>query len=307
MSIDNGKFVISKTEMDFWEKIFWRLKFLLFESWGKNFSVILHSLKPAKKRGASELSSFLAKIKKIELDRNSNYFKYKNFTFYFEQDNEINSAMPDFVSIWASRDKFFDNNFINNSAYIFEGPYNGGGVFIEKGDVVIDVGANIGLFSVLASIEVGDSGRVYSFEPIEKTNSILEKNIKINNLNNVKIEKKALGDKEGKISFSKMDTLGASSGYIDNNGEKEIVNQVTLDTYVLANDIDKIDFIKADIEGMERNLLMGGEKTIKKFKPKMAICIYHRDDDPEVIETLLRDYVPEYNIYKTETKIYAWI
>ena len=49
-----------------------------------------------------------------------------------------------------------------------------------------------------------------------------QKNIKINNLNNVKIEKKALGDKEGKISFSRMDTLGASSGYIDNNGEKEI-------------------------------------------------------------------------------------
>ena len=49
------------------------------------------------------------------------------------------------------------------------------------------------------------------------------------------------------------------------------------------------------------------KKTIKKYKPKLAICIYHLPDDPEVIEKLILDYVPEYNIKKTKQKIFAWI
>ncbi|MGC9049063.1 MAG: FkbM family methyltransferase [Patescibacteria group bacterium] len=73
------------------------------------------------------------------------------------------------------------------------------------------------------------------------------------------------------------------------------------------NDVKQIDFIKVDIEGMERNLLAGAEKTIKKFKPKIAIRTYHRPDDPEVLERMIKSFVPEYNIIKTSKVFYIFL
>lgn len=72
------------------------------------------------------------------------------------------------------------------------------------------------------------------------------------------------------------------------------------------NKIPKIDFIKVDVEGMERDLLIGAEETIKRFKPKIAICIYHRPDDPEVIEGIIKKFVPTYKITKTNYKLFAY-
>ena len=85
------------------------------------------------------------------------------------------------------------------------------------------------------------------------------------------------------------------------------MQQTTLDRFVKKNFLEKVDFIKADIEGMERNLLAGAEETIKRFKPKLSICIYHRPDDPVVIEKMIKNFVSEYKIFKTKTKLYAWI
>jgi hypothetical protein len=58
---------------------------------------------------------------------------------------------------------------------------------------------------------------------------------------------------------------------------------------------------------MERNLLRGAEQTIKKFKPKIAICTYHFPDDPEVLEKMIKNFIPEYNIIKSHQKLYAWV
>ena len=81
---------------------------------------------------------------------------------------------------------------------------------------------------------------------------------------------------------------------------------VSLDSFVSQRNISKLDFIKADIEGMERDFLFGAKETIKKFRPCLALCIYHRPDDPEVIEKIIRDFEPQYKIIKTKTKIFAY-
>lgn len=80
-----------------------------------------------------------------------------------------------------------------------------------------------------------------------------------------------------------------------------------MDEFVKTNRIDKVDFIKADIEGMERNLLKGTELTIKMFKPKIAICIYHRLDDPQILKSIINKFVPDYKFIKTSAKLYAWV
>ena len=65
--------------------------------------------------------------------------------------------------------------------------------------------------------------------------------------------------------------------------ETKTVNVTTIDEFVKSNNIEKVDFIKADIEGAERDMLRGATEVLKKFAPKLAICIYHLPDDKEVL------------------------
>ncbi len=215
--------------------------------------------------------------------------------------------VTDLISIFLYDYPFVQKNFIKNPAFHFEGPYEKGQVQLNEGDIVIDAGANIGLFSLLASKKIGNKGKVLAFEPINEAKELLQQNIQENNLQNILIAPYALGDENKRVTFSLDEGLLGSSSVFKKGSKTEDVNQVTLDEYIDANNIQKIDFIKADIEGAERDFLKGAKKTIKKFKPKLAICIYHLPDDPKVIEELLSSFVPEYTFVKTDTKIFASI
>jgi len=176
---------------------------------------------------------------------------------------------------------------------LFSKPYEKGEVILEKGDVVFDAGANSGIFACLAAKRIGPEGKVYAFEPVPKIRKSLEETVRINRLNNIIIVPFALGDKveKLKISIAPDNNIGggwgASSGIKDFGGEYEIVPQITLDNFIQNNNIQKVDFIKMDIEGMERNALRGAIETLRKFKPKLAICIYHLPDDPKIIKDII--------------------
>ncbi len=141
---------------------------------------------------------------------------------------------------------------------------------------------------------------------------ILRKNIVANGVDNVLIAKDVLTDQVGEIDFN-IDVNGAqgSSSIFEiksNNSFCIKAKQNTLDNFVLENKIERVDFIKADIEGAERLMLKGAEQTIRKFKPSIAIRIYYLPDDPEVIEAMLKDFVPEYRIEKFGHKtLYAYL
>jgi FkbM family methyltransferase len=182
-------------------------------------------------------------------------------------------------------------------------------IVIEKDDVLIDAGANFGLFSIFSSHIIGKEGKIYSFELVERTKEFLEKNIKNNNIDNCIVVKKALGESNKEVDIFINDKNLEESSLVINNllRRKEKIKQIKLDDFIKDNNIQKVDFIKADIEGAERNMLRGAEKTIKKFKPKIAICTYHLPDEPEVIENILKEFVPEYKIVHRYKKIYAYI
>lgn len=84
-----------------------------------------------------------------------------------------------------------------------------------------------------------------------------------------------------------------------------LAKMITLDEFVSENQIQKVDFIKADIEGAERYMLNGATETLRRFAPKLAICTYHLKDDPQVLEGIIKEANPAYTIVHTRHKLFA--
>jgi FkbM family methyltransferase len=194
-----------------------------------------------------------------------------------------------------------------------EGPYGyTDGAFdvrVKAEDTVIDAGSHIGDFSAYAAAK---GALAYAFEPSSDIFEILEKTSKIYEAKIIPVNK-GLSDVDGEIEFfSDTDsTLGA--GRINDTffGDK-VVNSckiavTTLDKFVSENKLERVDFIKADIEGAERNLLAGAKNTLKEFAPKLAICTYHLPDDPKVLERLILEANPKYKVRHGPKKLYACV
>jgi len=146
-----------------------------------------------------------------------------------------------------------------------EGPYEAGNVFCGKGDYVVDAGANMGIFSFLASLKVGDEGHVYAIEPIDFFLRGIKKSIEINSSANISLLENALGKEDKKCVF-RLDIENPMNSSKDLKvGQSLTIKQKKLDTLVFEEKkISKVDFIKMDIEGSERDALYGGRETIFK-------------------------------------------
>jgi len=166
---------------------------------------------------------------------------------------------------------------------------------IKKGDTVFDVGAHWGGFTVLFGKLVGETGKVYSFEPSSTNFKYLKKNICINNLKDtVSIYKYAVGNDE---RFIKLAIAKSSSGHNsivrnDISVEKyEEVKSISLDNFVIEKCIKKIDLLKIDVEGYELEVLKGFEKTLKRLNNFWLFVEYspmfmERDKALELLEFL---------------------
>jgi len=135
----------------------------------------------------------------------------------------------------------------------------------------------------------GERGRSIIFEPNPIQYKICKDNLQ--SCDNVKFVNNGLWHKKDTLKFHK--DCGASC--ITPDGE-EIIETISLDEY-FKDEKESITFIKMDIEGAELNALKGAEQTIKKYKPKLAICIYHKPEDVWEIPNLLLEFVPDYKFY----------
>ena len=144
--------------------------------------------------------------------------------------------------------------------------YNIKNIFEVKNDaVVFDIGAFKGDTAYFFSKKCSNKARIYAFEPDDYAFQILEKIKEKYKLNNVITKNILLSNAEKEIDFVSM---------IENTPTIK-KNAITIDKFVEENNIEKIDYIKMDVEGAEKNILEGSIKTIKKFKPSLAIAIYH--------------------------------
>ena len=146
--------------------------------------------------------------------------------------------------------------------------------FVKKDSVVIDIGANIGYYTLVAAGKA-ESGAVHSFEPISENFLALQNNIRLNNLTNVIANNSGVSDMELSAPFfiSADDNIGMSGLKPAENfsGVSETKPIITLDNYAVKNNLQKIDLIKIDIEGNEMNALKGMTNILKKYKPILFI------------------------------------
>lgn len=189
---------------------------------------------------------------------------------------------------------------------IDEGPYEQDSTELRNGDVVFDCGANIGLFT---NVAVQKGCKVYAFEPMPDAISYLNE-LKDIYGSRMEICPYALADKCGKAVFhvQNFDLLGASMLENNNSIDKDYeVEVMTIDTFVERQKVERVDYIKADIEGSERDMLRGAAETIRRFHPRISICTYHLPDDKEVLENLLKEIEPGYVITHKWKKMYAYV
>ena len=158
---------------------------------------------------------------------------------------------------------------------------------LQPDDVFIDIGANVGTYSISASgcLDKAMGGAVFAFEPVGFIYERLIENIELNKIDNIHPNKLGIMDdnKTIELFLSSKENLGMSSIFHHDteSGEKEKVEAVKLDDFITDYDIGKVSVIKIDIEGAEIFALKGMVNTLKKFRPVLLI---------EISENVLRGH-----------------
>lgn len=101
----------------------------------------------------------------------------------------------------------------------------------------------------------------------------------------------------------------ASSTYVQDLyvlGTKVMADLISLDEYVIQCGLSKVDFIKVDLEGAERDLLLRAKMTLRKYKPRLAICTYHLQSDRKILSKLIMEANPKYKMCYAKMKLFAW-
>lgn len=150
---------------------------------------------------------------------------------------------------------------------------------LKKDMVCLDVGGNIGYYTLFESNIVGENGKVIAIEPSPPNFQHLKKNLEIQNTENVDAYNFAAGDKDGEINFLVYEESNGSFTIPDGEttdlpGELIKVQAKRLDTFLDELKQDHVDFVRMDVEGYESHIIGGMTNTIKKSKPMFQIEVH---------------------------------
>ncbi|WP_051685584.1 FkbM family methyltransferase [Clostridium sp. KNHs205] len=181
-----------------------------------------------------------------------------------------------------TKQQYFDKSLIS---------YNDNEVFVDCGALDLQTCENF----------VGNCNKkiktIYAFEPDEENIKICKEKRIAKNLE-VEILPYGVWSSDGELFFK---AVGAGTSRIDVEGNEKIEVR-RIDSLLIDQ---PISFIKMDIEGAEQEALKGAEQVIKKYKPKLAISVYHKPEDFLTIPKIIHDYVPEYKLYLRHYSIYS--
>lgn len=201
------------------------------------------------------------------------------------EDGDLN----DFIKIPVDEIQYFDPDVIN----------------LTQDEVFVDCGAYVGDTIDSFRKYMGGYKKIIAFEPDKYNCHKIKEYLEKENISNVQVVNAAVGNENKEVTFNNLGTAGSS--VIQDEGIEKI-QQVRLDDAIQ----EPITFLKMDIEGFELDALKGAENTIKTHKPRLAICVYHKAEDPIRIVEYLKKIVPEYKFYmrhytysQHETVLYA--
>ena len=175
--------------------------------------------------------------------------------------------------------------------------YGTGDRGVHPGDLVLDCGANVGTF-VKTALESG-AEMVVAIEPAPQTLECLRRNLAAEiAAHRVVIYPKGVWDKDDFLTLSVDEhNVGSNSLVIDTQRAKSVrVPLTTIDKLAAELKLARVDFIKMDIEGAEKNALAGGRETIQRFHPRMSISSEHLADDVQKIPEVVRGIRAEYHV-----------
>ena len=178
--------------------------------------------------------------------------------------------------------------------------YGGPGWNVKAGDIVIDCGANVGTF-VVEALENG-ARLVVACEPSPSNAECLRRNFgKELSAGQVIIYPRGLWDSSTTLRLALGDTPAGDSLTAE-TGDGMEVPVTTIDALVAELNLERVDFVKMDIEGAERRALAGATTTIRRFHPRLAISAYHLPDDPGAIKAVVKKAFDGYTLHCSQAR-----
>ncbi|MDR2691145.1 MAG: FkbM family methyltransferase, partial [Dysgonamonadaceae bacterium] len=208
----------------------------------------------------------------LKRDEKESYFDFKgvklpDVSSSWEKSNTLRIVFDDVLMVPCFFNDNHEKSIVNFvDPYMNEGPYGyidgDFDVTVKKNDVVIDVGAWIGDFSAYA---VSKGATAYAFEPVNETCQLLSRTCALNNVNGgggvIYPVKKGLGDRECELDIYLSKECSGGNSILTTGNTSEKITLTTLDRFVEERKLERVDFIKADIEGAERDMLRGACNT----------------------------------------------
>lgn len=184
----------------------------------------------------------------------------------------------------------------------------------SPGDVVIDAGGCYGDTALYFAHQAGPEGRVASFEFLHANVAVLRRNLALNSglAPRIRLFENPVWSKSGEGLFVSGNGPGTKVTPWSQDPAALRVETLKIDDLVARGDYPRIDFIKMDIEGAELEALKGSEMVLRRFRPKLAVCVYHDLEDfwaiPRYLDGLglgYRFYLRHFTIHTEETVLFA--
>jgi FkbM family methyltransferase len=147
---------------------------------------------------------------------------------------------------------------------------------LRPGDVVYDIGAHVGIYTLLSGSKVGPEGHVYAFEPLPRNARYLGRHIEINGLSNCTVVEAAVSNSAGSRQFDP--TEHTTAGHFSDSGAMT-VRTLSLDEFVFGSPVRPPNAIKINAEGAEQEVLEGGRRALTEHFPLIFLSTHSEDVD----------------------------
>jgi len=170
-------------------------------------------------------------------------------------------------------------------------------------EIFVDAGAFVGdTVERFIWENLGTFKHIYAFEPgINQFSSLQKRVLRLSEewafkQDSISLVKAGLSSKKGRMACTFIEDSPLRHGLVENDNASVMDESMSSEVYALDDYLNgkEVTFIKADVEGMEMELLRGAQHTIRQFKPKMALCVYHYPSDLFEVAEYVRQLVPEY-------------